>query len=352
MDTESPWPQVVGHEVAVAMLRRSISGGLLSHAYLFTGPPGVGKRTLALALAMALNCEGGAPNVSGVPDAPCGFCTSCSRIKRGEHPDVIEVNLETQHSALSAQNSSTPPPKELRIDTIREMQSTVGLSPYSGRWKVYILGDADRLNEEAANSLLKTLEEPPVQTLLVLLAPDGASLLPTISSRCIQVPLRPLLRTEVEATLIARGAEPEQAVRLAALSGGRIGWAINALETPGSLENRNVTLQELSVLVGSTAVDRIDAASRLAKRFTDNRAAVYETLDVWEGWWRDVLVAGTGAEELVINLDQLPSLISLARHVATDRAYRTVLLVQQTRQQLMENVNPRLALEALTLGLP
>jgi DNA polymerase-3 subunit delta' len=352
LGTESPWPQISGHEVAVAMLRRSISEGRLSHAYLFTGPPGVGKRTLALALAMTLNCEGGASDGSAVPDAPCGFCTSCSRIKRGEHPDVVEVNLETQYTAISTHHSSTPPPKELRIDTIREMQSTVGLRPYSGRWKVYILGDADRLNEEAANCLLKTLEEPPAHTVLVLLAPDEASLLPTISSRCFQVPLRPLPRTQVEATLIARGAEPEQAGRLAALSGGRIGWAINALHTSGSLENRSATLQELSVLVGSTAVDRIDAASRLAKRFTDNRAAVYETLDVWEGWWRDVLVAGTGAEELVINLDQLPSLISLGRRVAVDSAYQTVLLVQQTRQQLMENVNPRLALEALTLGLP
>jgi DNA polymerase III subunit delta' len=311
-------------------------------------------------MAMTLNCEGLAPGESAVPVTPCGFCTSCSRIKRGEHPDVIEVNLQIQHAAMlsgearerGVQQSSVPAPKELRIDTIREMQRTVGLSPYSGRWKVYILGDADRLNEEAANCLLKTLEEPPAQTVLVLLAPDESSLLPTISSRCIQVPLRPLPRAEVEAELIKRGAEPEQAARLAALSGGRIGWAITAHQTPSSLDTRSATLQEMSVLVGSNAVDRIDAASRLAKRFTDNRAAVYEALDVWEGWWRDVLVASAGAAELAINQDQLTSVTSLAKRVANETAYRTVLLVQQTRRQLMENVNPRLALEALTLGLP
>src|SRR5438309_10731140 len=122
---------------------------------------------------------------------------------RGEHPDVVEVNLETQAAALAEEGGKkSPPPKEIRIDTIRNLQHTVGLSPYMGRWKVYIIGDADRLNEEAANCLLKTLEEPPAQTVLILLAPGEASVLPTVSSRCIQVPLRLLSRSAVAAALV------------------------------------------------------------------------------------------------------------------------------------------------------
>src|SRR5438552_7192268 len=219
------WP-VVGNERAVSMLRRSIRTGLLSHAYLFTGPAGVGKRTLALAFAATLNCQAAPPEGSAVPDAPCGLCSSCSRVARGEHPDVMEINLETQAAALAEEggNKSTPP-KELRIDTVREIQRTVGLSPYSGRWKVYIIGDADRMNEEAANCLLKTLEEPPAQTILILLAPDESSVLPTIASRCTIVSLRLLPRELAARSLEARwGAERETAEKLAALSGGRLGW--------------------------------------------------------------------------------------------------------------------------------
>jgi DNA polymerase-3 subunit delta' len=208
------------------------------------------------------------------------------------------------------------------------------------------------MNEEAANCLLKTLEEPPQHTILVLLAPDESSVLPTISSRCIHVALRPMPRNKVEAALLERGAEPEQAHKLAALSGGRLGWAIGALSTPTSVENRGAVLQEMSVLVGGTAVERIEAATRLAKHFTDNRGELFAMLDTWEGWWRDVLVVSAAAGELAGNVDQLPAITSLAKRETPGRAHEMVRLIQTTRRQLLENVNPRLALEALTLGLP
>src|SRR5437762_1090942 len=267
----SGWP-VIGHDGAIAMLRRSIRDDLLSHAYLFTGPAGIGKRTLALAFAMALNCEADPLEGERWPDVPCGLCASCSRTLRGEHPDLTEVNLETQAAALADEGgkSKSGPPKELRIDTIREMQHTVGLSPYSGRWKVYVLGDADRMNEEAANCLLKTLEEPPSQTVLILLAPDESAVLPTISSRCIQISLRPLSRQLIASSLVDEwGAEREQAEKLAALSSGRLGWAVTMLNNPAGLALRGAALEEMAMLSGSSMLDRINTASKYAKKFTD-----------------------------------------------------------------------------------
>jgi DNA polymerase III subunit delta' len=347
----SGWP-VVGHDGVIGMLRRSINRSLLSHAYLFSGPGGTGKRTLALAFAMTLNCQADAAEGSAVPDVACGFCGSCSRALRGEHPDIVEINLETQAAAEDAGKKATPA-KEVKIDTIREMLRTVGLSPYMGRWKVYILGDADRMNEEAANALLKTLEEPPSQTMLLLLASDETAVLPTISSRCILVPLRLLSREQIAASLQEGwSAEPEQAEKLAALSGGRLGWAVRMLQNPGGLANRSSALEEMALLAGSPISERINVAARFAKKFTDARQDLYTSLDVWESWWRDVIMLRASAPELVMNVDQMGALGAAARRVPSESAHEAILLIQQTRRQLMENVNPRLALEALALGLP
>lgn len=347
------WP-VLGHEMAERVLRRAITGGMLSHAYLFTGPSSVGKRTLALAFAMTLNCQAEPPEGQLYPDMPCGLCQSCSRIRRGEHPDVLETNLETQAAALEeAGKGKGVPPKELRIDTIRDMQHTVGLSPYMGRYKIYILGDADRLNEEAANCLLKTLEEPPRQTILLLLAPSESAVLPTISSRCIQVPLRPLSREAVAGALMERwSTERADAEKLAALAGGRLGWAVQMHSDPRRMERRGKVLEELALLSGSSIAERINAATRLAKQFTEARGELYNALEIWEGWWRDVLMLKAGADDLVMNVDQRSALKSVAKRVPVDRAHAAIGLIGEARQQLQENANPRLVLEALTLGIP
>ncbi len=352
---DATWP-VIGHERAIAMLRRSIRDGMLSHAYLFTGPQGTGKRTLAIAFAMTLNCEAGDPSIESSPDLPCGLCSSCQRILHNTHPDVVEVSLETQANALaqSSGKGKVAAPKELKIDTIREMQANVGLRPYVGRWKVYIIGDADRLNEEAANCMLKTLEEPPQHTILVLLASSEDAVLPTISSRCIQVPLRALSRTRVKESLQQSwGVEDgDKAELLAALSGGRLGYAVGLLGDGSALDSRRSALQELALLSKATVSDRMEAAARYAKQFTEARSALYTMLDTWEAWWRDVLVVGARAEELTANIDQSQAVASSANRNTPGQAAAAIRLIAESRQQLMENVNPRLALESLALGMP
>jgi DNA polymerase III subunit delta' len=266
----------------------------------------------------------------------------------------VEINLRTQAElAGEGAGGKGTPAKELKIDSIREMQRTVGLSPHSGRWKVYLIGDADKLSEEAANCLLKTLEEPPAQTVLILLADDQSTLLPTIYSRCSHIPLRPLRRDLVKTSLEREwGAEPEQAAHLAALSGGRLGWAVNMLRDRNALDLRSRTLEDLAVLSGSTVLERINAATKYAKKYTEARPELYATLDTWEGWWRDVLAVRAGVPELATNTDQLTTLAAVAKRLTTDQAYEAIELVQRTRKQLQENVNPRLALEALVLGMP
>jgi DNA polymerase-3 subunit delta' len=265
------------------------------------------------------------------------------------------MNLETQAQSLGESNNraKTGPAKELKIDVIREMQETVGLSPHSGRWKVYVIGDAERLNEEASNCLLKTLEEPPAHTIIILLAPDKSAVLQTIASRCFIVPVRPVpIQVEAGALEDYWAAEREQATVLAALSGGRLGYAVGLLEDKEGLNRRRKALEEMSILAGAPIAERVNAAAKWAKLFTDARQELYEMLDTWEGWWRDVLLVSASVPELIGNVDHVPTLASVARKNSPTRAARAVTLIQATRQQLLENVNPRLALEALALGLP
>ena len=164
--------QLTGHSRAIGLLRQSLGSGRLSHAYLFVGPAHVGKFTLALNLAQAVNCDGG--------DPPCQECVPCRRIAAAKHADIHIVDL------LSVEK------KEIGIRQVADMQTAAHLPPFEGRHKVFIFDRAELLSHEAANSLLKTLEEPPPNVLIILLTARESALLPTIASRCQRVELRPL----------------------------------------------------------------------------------------------------------------------------------------------------------------
>lgn len=330
--------RVTGHDWVVSLLKGSIAEERVSHAYLFTGPPDVGKGTLALNLAQALNCLG--------EDKPCNECEACRKIFAGIHPDVRMVDL---HYQALLRDETPAEQKELRINTIRSITQEAGLKPFEGRRKVFIIQDADRMTTKAANSLLKTLEEPPPHVILLLTASDTRLLLPTIVSRCQVFVLRLAPAEIIEEELRLRhGLDAERASLLARLSGGRIGWAICAARDDSILKDREDTLRELAVLPKMGRLDRLDYAQRLVRKSDLMR----ETLELLLSWWRDLLLIRGGSPETINNLDSAASLEEDAHGYDLRDIVTFVKAIRRTQRELELNVDPRLALEVLMLDLP
>ena len=324
--------QVTGHERAVHLLRNSIDSGRVSHAYLFSGPRHVGKVTLALELARALNCQ--------ETGAPCGHCLSCRKVEKGVHPDVQLLALEEGS-------------KNIGIDAVRKLQESVALRPAEGRKKVYIIEEAERLSEAAANCLLKTLEEPPPSVVMVLTTQDATMLLPTIVSRCQRIDLGPVPVAEIESALVGhRGLQPEQARTLAALARGGIGWALRVASNPKALERRGEQMDKLISLSRAGRVARLGYAAELATLYGRDPEAARGALEMWQSWWRDLLLTRLGLARMVVNVDQGERLEAEALRHSVETLGRMVMAIQDTISMLAQNVNARLALEVLMLRLP
>lgn len=332
---------LIGHDWAIDLLQRGLATGHLAHAYLFLGPPGIGKTTLALVLARVLNCAG--------QERPCGECLPCRRILRGVHTDVRLIQPEAERGS---EGGPGPAAKLIKIDQVRDLQRDAALAPYEGRYKVYIIRNAEDLGEEAANCLLKTLEEPPPQVVLILTALDANMLLPTVVSRCQALSLRPAPVGLVQEHLQRRyGSEETEARRLAHLSEGRVGWAVRLADKQAQEEYESLRSRLMDLMEAGEG-ERLAFAAELAGQFARNRAVTDEPLRVWASLWRDLLLVQLGGEGLVTHIDKLPWL----RHRASGyglgplRAY--LADIRTTVQHLARNVNPRLALEVLMLNMP
>ncbi len=318
---------VIGHEWATDLLLNGLARGRVPHAALIVGLPNIGKTTVAFTFAQALNCTGGQP-------VPCGECISCLKIASGNHPDVRILDA---------------PGQSLKIGEVRDLQRDLSLSPHEGRWRVAVLSDFERATVEAANALLKTLEEPPAQVALVLTATEADVLLPTIVSRCQVLSLRPLSTSVIKDTLISHwDAHPTQADLLATLSNGRLGWAISALGDESLLARRNEHLDNLASLMSKGRVERLAYAADLSR----DPALVKEVLALWLGWWRDVLLLASGSHVAITNLDRKAMLHQQSGQVTIRQAQRMVAQLRSTTKNLDQNVNVRLALEVLLLSLP
>jgi DNA polymerase-3 subunit delta' len=361
------WDELVGQRKAVGHLRRAAETGAVAHAYLFCGPTGTGKKTAARALACAVFCA----------DGGCGSCPACRRVQAGTHPDVHVVRPEGVSGHL--------------IEQVRDLIHDVYLKPIEASHKVYIIEDAGLLAGAAANAFLKTLEEPPADVVLVLLADDYDDMLPTLASRCHVVRFSPVPVPTALAVLQERtGANEAEARAALAAADGVLPRAIEFLRSPGRRNARQAVLDVLKRLPVMDGHDVLLAARELlsrvrapveeakgsqaleleaAREFLTKGAAgdiekrhkreltareregVTELMSVTESWLRDCLVMARGVHELVENADAADATAEVAAALSVPAAVRALEAVSRARTRIAYNVSPQLAVEAMLFDI-
>ena len=330
----SGW-NIIGHDHAINTLRRMLAAQRVRHAYLFTGPEHIGKTLLAQRFAQTLLCTGG-PDPNMAPQSPCNVCLSCRKVLHGNHPDVHYISrLQGRQFIL--------------IDQVRALQSDSARRTLEGRRNIFIIEGMHQMNLEAANCLLKTLEEPEPDVVLLLTAPDPGLLLPTILSRVQLVPMHLLTTLQIKTALEERWQiETGEASLVAALAAGRMGWAVQAVEDEHMLEERKAQLETLTALPSFSKVRRFDVAQRLS---TDSDK-LRDILELWLLWWHDMVLAANNSLDLVVNVDMRGQLQKQAAKIGSSEAQRMIRAILRTIEALEQNVNARVALEVLMLDLP
>ncbi len=344
-----PFADVKGQAHAIGLLRRSLSTGRSHHAYLFAGTEGVGKERAARILAQALNCESTNWR-EGVTDDACGMCASCVAIERGVHPDVFTLSPEAEQVARGIMTRSDfegTPSRDLKISQVREMLGRLVLKASRGRRKVAILTPAEGLNEQAQNALLKTLEEPPPETCLVLVTSAPETLLPTVRSRCMLVRFAPLpMELVAERVVAARGVSKTDALAIAAMSQGSLGKAL-ALDAKAIERRRQaVTLEQKADALGADDRDRLDLAESLGDR--DKAEAA---LEAWETFYRDALCMAAQADARILAMPELAEMSSVcAQRHSAPKLLRRLKIIRESQKALAQNGNPRLQIEGALLA--
>src|SRR5579872_1050511 len=330
----SGW-NIIGHEHAIDRLKRTLAAEQVRHAYVFSGPEHIGKSLLAHRFAQTLLCTGG-PDPRVAPQNPCNVCLSCRKVMHGNHPDMHVIRKASDKQFIL-------------IEQIRALQSDSARRTLEGRRNIFILEDAHEMNPAAANCLLKTLEEPEPDVVLLLTVPDLGLLLPTIQSRVQQVTMHLLMTSQIKTALEQQWeVEPKEAALIAALAAGRMGWAIQAAENEDMLTERKAQLETLSKLPTTSKVQRFD----FFLRDTADTEKARAMLELWLLWWRDMVLAANTCLDLTVNVDMRDMLKQQAAKVGTSEAERMVRAILGTMEALDQNVNPRAALEVLMLDLP
>ena len=320
------WTDIIGHEANIGALQRMLAQDNIPHALLFSGPSGVGKMAAAQVLAEAYLCER--------EDArPCGRCPACQLSGREAHPNLFRLE---------------PDGSTIKISQIRALQHDAALAPVRGQRRVCVINDAELMTTQAANCLLKLLEEPPEGFLFILVAQDSRPLLPTILSRCCRLRFMPLPWELLTQTLRGRGLEEPAAAVAARLGGGRLGKALEILQ-PGGLRLRDQAMELLMQISRGRGLLELREAVNVEQLPLKEAAALLQCL---LGLQRDLLLLQAGQDErLIFSQDLLPRLGEAAPYWTENALLASMDRVRETLRAISGNANVRLSLEALWIRL-
>lgn len=334
--------EVQGQPRAISALEKSLASGHVHHAWLFIGPEGVGKELTAVGLAQALTCP-------EKPNVGCGQCSSCQRVLRRNHPDVTWVLTEhsqVERGIMGRGDFDHTPSRDIKVEQVRALGERLAFRPLEGQYKVALLIDADAMNPQAQNALLKTLEEPPKGTVLVLTTAMPDKLLPTIRSRCAKAQFGPLPESLlVEKVVAKRKLDLEIATQVARLAGGSLSRALE-MDVKG-LEKRREIIEAFE------ALERDDARGWLAfaETYGDGRAEAEHALDVLQVWLRDVVAAQAGATSLV-NSDLRELAVKAAQKDDAPALLRRMTVLDEAKNAITQrNGAVRLQLERMLIEM-
>lgn len=343
---------IIGHQKIIEFLNKSSANGRLAHAYLFAGPAQVGKRTLALEFAKSLQCQS-RRMANGKELMACGECKSCLEIDKNSHPDVFIVEPE------KVEEKGKRREKDISIEQIRKIQHQVSMFPYYGPHKIVIIDSAEHIRREAANALLKTLEEPPENTIIILVASSARAVLSTIASRCLLIKFSPVPAQAIYESLPveAKEALPEKEFRnLLRVSCGRPGVVLDSISDPGFIKARQTVLDDFFLLLGKDINFRFNYAEAMSKDI-DWAGSI---LSQWIFFFRDLFLLKIDCGNLTITpsfseKESKPAggmINKMLSAWSPDKIKEHILEIEKTKKIISNpSFNARLALEALMLNL-
>lgn len=320
--------EIIGHSTIIRSLQNSLRKDKISHAYLFFGPDGIGKKLIAFSLAKAINC------IDQDGDF-CGFCDSCRRIENGVHPDLFFIEPEGQ---------------SIKIDQLRDLQASTRYKPYMAKRKVCIIDQVDRMTASAANSILKTLEEPPGTMVIILLAAYIDQILPTVRSRCQLLQFSPLSTGDVERLIIDKMALPQdKAHLLASFAAGSFGKA--QYLDPAILEEKN---KKILFLIEHLYTLKIEEIFTEAKKLAEekNSENLQHLLALWIYWYYDIWKYKlTGNEQNLTNSNQIGHIHQQSQLLSYLKIKKNIQLIQNALSALQRNANKQLTMEVMLMKL-
>lgn len=320
-----PFADIIGHDRIVEVFRRAVRSGKVPHSYIFEGPAGCGRRKTALALIQALYCR-------EVADDACGVCPSCRKVASGNHGDIRFIE-------------PLPDKRDISIDQLRELQRELALRPYEAPRKACLIEPAERMNVSSSNSLLKTLEEPPGDAIIILLTENAGILLPTIRSRCQVIRFSPLAPELVRRLLVAGGMAPDTADLIAPFADG-------SMQRAAELDDDALALRRSSLLSRMTSLNpgKIATIFDCSEELAGNRDETLESLDLLLSLTRDMVYLLSGSSDIV-NTSVRAALESFAGRLSLHKALAIMESISETRRAVQRNANGKLALDCLFMRL-